>query len=514
MEESKSNNTNIKPVTKPKRAVDYYWSFSSNEVSSDDVQEMEYILRKFCPSLLANSDKTLALICALSKKKRIPLIENILSTYNRQLIMFTCSSKNNASKFTVECFINNCPLFQHYKNTDNRLFDKLKMILPIFHKRLCCEPELNRITYKINDDINEYIEIQSAFHQLIQFSNKEWSIFSDFPLRLDLWIIPRNIQCTNSDEYDQQTEIGNILDELKSCENLKSKFIYHCKIPFVHDIAWAKQLRTVFNNVFQQFGGKLKRFRRYIMIIDRRETCCQKFIHIYLFKVPGQKLPAEYYEYLSLIKFYFSKQFLLPKVNQNNIGIYDRLFNIFCISYNLTAINNISVYWSFNGTQLRFYPSDMVNIWPLFFYPNKVTIPHKKIFCEIFKNDQFEHFYQSATKQVLPQPTLMFHQIDEASETTTISHETKQNEEEPTVNNFCKYLQRNLKEQWSELVESVVENINKEFDEIDDVQDDVDDPDSSEILTLFGENDENDTNKTTFQQQLQVVTAAYFTLTA
>ena len=129
---------------------------------------------------------------------------------------------------------------------------------------------------------------------------------------------------------------------------------------------------------------------------------CKQVINIHFYKVPKQILYKDHYQYLmSVISFYFSKQILLPKIKGDSIGIYERLFNIFCVSYHLKSDNCISAYWCFNGKQLRFYPCDMINLWPKFFEKAQITISKESMLCNTFKNDQFDRFYEDTTRQKL-----------------------------------------------------------------------------------------------------------------
>ena len=132
---------------------------------------MAHILKELCPSCPIHDDKSFVFICAWSKKKRLDLVELLLGTYNRQLINFSTNRKDdNQKSFTVQHFIDNYPLFQHYKRqqTHSKVFEMLSTLIPICHKRFFGEPCLDQIRYKIQDEIDEFIQIQTSVHSLLQ----------------------------------------------------------------------------------------------------------------------------------------------------------------------------------------------------------------------------------------------------------------------------------------------------------------------------------------------------------
>eukprot|EP01084_Bolivina_argentea_P293403 504600_1 len=464
------------------KSIDTIWTFETNKIQSHDMQQMSSILHDYCKQTIntqANNDKlatadTMTFICALSKKYKMPLVEWLLSTYYRTFIDHYVNSGND---YDIKQFIKTYPFFRHYNNKSKPvLFNQLTMIIDICHVRLFSKPSLNQITYKICDKYDEYIEIVSSFDRFIQMNTQsnEDSLLNALPLQIDLWIVPNKVENVNDLIDHKQIEVPQDIEaELNLCSKLKEKNVYCYERNSSSYISWYETFKIVFREACKQFAKeKLERYKRYVMIIDRR----QEVVSIYFFKAPkGTKIPKEYYQYLTVINFCYSKKVLLPKQDGRDIGAYHRLYNMFCLSYHMKAANNISVYWCFNGSQLRFYPIDMINIWPKFFgfemNANEMTTYKNKL-GPIFRDERFEKFYEITTKQQLS--------VLQPIKQTKIEEKTEQ-----TIDALCIHVRQQFEAypNWTDSVNEVIQIIDDEFEDLEQIRDDIEEPDDSNLLT-------------------------------
>eukprot|EP01083_Nonionella_stella_P037171 101353_1 len=491
----------------PTVPVNTYWQLKSNQITDDDEKEMEDILDDYCDGLCPDTDKTLVFLSALEKKHGIPLIQLVFDVYSRELIQWYANTNHHNKPFTVQQFNLNYPLFQHYENVDETIYTAFQTLIPILIKRSFCEPLLGEISYVIQDDPKEFIEIQRAIARLIRPSS-EVSEFDSLPVpvRVDAIILSRKVKAIGTiDDIAQQVQIGD-LNEAFQTEEFEDA-VYHHKIKRSKDVAWFRELKDVVREACRQFGIKnLQQYERYVLVIDRREEYCKQYFHVYFYQVPDeleQTLPPQYYRHLSLLNFYFSKTFALPTSRGRPIGLYARAFQMFALSYHLNATNDVSVYWYFNGSQVRFDPSDMITIWPMFFEHVPKGMVQMDVLCnERFESSIFDAFWQSTTQEsndIYVTPQKQYEQKPIMYATSNPDEESESSESSDVsvdTNTLCMCIKQKMGAKWLDLVSQVIQRIEKEFEEIEDIEDDIGDIDSSEILEGFNGD---------FQQQLKGV---------
>eukprot|EP01083_Nonionella_stella_P168608 569766_1 len=481
----------------PTVPVNTYWQLKSNQITDDDEEEMEDILDDYCDGLCPDMDKTLVFLSALEKKHGVPLIQLVFGVYSRELIKWYANPNHHNKPFTVQQFNLNYPLFQHYENVDPKIHAAFDALISILIKRSFCEPLLNEISYVIQDDLNAFIEIQRAVHHIIRTCSKILSL----PVRLDLIILPRKVKATGTiDDIEQQVQIGDLKVVFEAQEERDDAVdYYYCKIEYSDNVDWVKVLQGVIRDACDQFEiDNLEQSERYVLVIDRRAEYSTQYFHIYFYQVPDelqQTLPPQYYRHFSLLNFYFSKTFVLPTLGGRPIGLYARSFQMFALSYHLNATNDVSVYWYFNGSQVRFDPSDMITIWPKFFE----TVPEEMVSLDALRDERFEAetfdaFWQSTTQQICD--VFVTPQQPEPIMYATINPDDEESDGGLDIGTLCAYIKQKMGAKWPDFVLQVIQRIEEEFEEIEDIEDDIGDIDSSEILEGFNGD---------FQQQLKGV---------
>eukprot|EP01083_Nonionella_stella_P037170 101350_1 len=492
----------------PTVPVNTYWQLKSNQITDDDEKEMEDILDDYCDGLCPDMDKTLVFLSALEKKHGVPLIQLVFGVYSRELIKWYANPNHHNKPFAVHQFNLNYPLFQHYENVDPKIHAAFDALISILIKRSFCEPLLNEISYVIQDDLNAFIEIQRAVHHIIRTCIKVLSL----PVRLDLLILPRKVKAKGTiNDIDQQVQIRDLNDvfdhEVQEERDEDAVDYYHCRIEVSEDVDWVKVLQAVIRAACDQFDiDNLQQSERYVLVIDRRAEYCTEYFDIYFYQVPEaleQTLPLQYYRHFSLLNFYFSKTFVLPTLGGRPIGLYARSFQMFALSYHLDAIDDINVNWYFNGSQVRFDPSDMITIWPMFFEHVPKGMVQMDVLCnERFESSIFDAFWQSTTQEsndIYVTPQKQYEQKPIMYATSNPDEESESSESSDVsvdTNTLCMCIKQKMGAKWLDLVSQVIQRIEKEFEEIEDIEDDIGDIDSSEILEGFNGD---------FQQQLKGV---------
>ena len=236
------------------------------------------------------------------------------------------------------------------------------------------------------------------------------------------------------DDGNKASDIGDIADILNS-----EKLLY-----LDRDIKRSEEkgrnertIRSEYEKYLRKFKDSIKdenapRFRRINMILDRRNNLNEDDQKIndpnqvvnkfYTFNPPDNCNSFDYNEYGGHVPEIFianSKTSTLPhkgyresimsqKASQQNFT-----FNAteqlegrnFILSFHVQAIDEVKAYVYYNGTICRFYPNDMVYVWPNYFKPtekNKQFAKNKASLLNELKNltirdDRFQHWYKLTT---------------------------------------------------------------------------------------------------------------------
>ena len=247
---------------------------------------------------------------------------------------------------------------------------------------------------------------------------------------------------------------------------------------------------------------KLKAYKRYILIIDRRKG--NKHINVYFYEAPKHcnSISSIFGNYFRYNQFFNSHKCVLPKDptlficdKPKDIGLYDTENGyMFGLSYHINHKRSISSYWASHGTALRFLPHDMINIWPHYFVHNHVdtNIINNTQF-NTFKDKPFEEFYKVTTGRndlYLNRNQIINNDNNESGsdedrkyeqKSNMINHGEIENERDMVINKIM-----SLNGSWSQCVCLSVQSIQDRFEDECDVTDIIDDInegiDESELL--------------------------------
>eukprot|EP00483_Globobulimina_turgida_P007850 UN07865 len=113
--------------------------------------------------------------------------------------------------------------------------------------------------------------------------------------------------------------------------------------------------------------------------------------------------------------FNLTRMEILPSVNGKNDAIHSNsdILNMCLLSIHVHQANNICAYWYINGSMIRFFVNDMLNIWPLYFIQKRIDkengisilqdiapiarILAQKVHSIPLKDDNFDTFFEQNT---------------------------------------------------------------------------------------------------------------------
>ena len=242
----------------------------------------------------------------------------------------------------------------------------------------------SQITNKINDSFLAFISYSISALQAINSMMSKSEI--PFPAQIDFWIIPRNIENSYFDDaiYDEHSSYlyddeENMDEEsmnnedieqhsfslkdalnLNNCKNLRQRIVSTLDI---------EELTDLFGNVIKNVMNSQCN-KRMVMILDRRRNGDEKkhdamdILYAYL-PTNTQNIPKYKYLYESMINM-TKTEILSSEINANS-----DILNMFILSLHIHRNNEVSMFWHYQGSNTKFYATDMVNLWPLYFIVNK-----------------------------------------------------------------------------------------------------------------------------------------------
>lgn len=256
---------------------------------------------------------------------------------------------------------------------------------------------------------NYYISLLYAVQNHVK------SAGTKLPLQIDFWVMPKAVSesqefldlqnddnkssddsevddDSESEEEDDPsesnaTELNNLDGRLKFTDNLIKKEIDDKSLPRL-----TRTFCDTFDDVIKGQRGK-----RMVMLVDRRvdrknvtdndknygdlndeeEKKCKDTLYAYL---PKKSSDIPKGRYLNESMFNLSKLEVIPSENgkveppdqdSNAIHAVSSIPNLCILSVQIHEESVIRAYWYINGSCVRFFPSDMINVWPLYFIDKK-----------------------------------------------------------------------------------------------------------------------------------------------
>eukprot|EP01083_Nonionella_stella_P095914 269383_1 len=242
-----------------------------------------------------------------------------------------------------------------------------------------------QIMHKINDSIfvfaRYYIAMLVTVDNLLKNSNTK------LPLQIDFWVIPKQIQDDTADNEDEDDDFesssndesasddellneninsANIMDK----DHLKKRFRFTDNLVKKDIAADERTSRTLFQACSDVIKGE--RCKRMVIIVDRREGIydvkASDKLYAYL-PTNSQDIPSG--NYLEECMLHLSRLEVLPsengQVNNNTIHVISDVSNMCLLSLHIHSENSIRAYWYINGSYTRWFPNDLLDVWPIYF---------------------------------------------------------------------------------------------------------------------------------------------------
>eukprot|EP01083_Nonionella_stella_P073653 199374_1 len=446
-----------KPAKPSAHQIDYALSSSELEIYKKTYLEQ-------CPALLPMQqigDEALLRVLAIGRKNGICLLQNIADTFCRARINAFVKKRHDLKE---PQFTSNYHLLKEMTTQNERKNAQyLDSALQSFHKRICPKLQFTNLMFKMKDHLPDYFEYTAALikfiHKVVRFENSRRDALP--PFQIDYWIIPSDVSsvmaCSYPDPEDDEEDEDNE-DEDEAKERVErigdiearlqhEKLTYHKHKNPVQRDRFARHLDKTIKDFWMdnrnQMNKKKKEKKafehdrsgahrtRINVITDRRKPKEEEAKTwrdtMFIFAPPndcnsiGDNHCPEWY-------LNASKTIVLPGKGYNNgqriksqaeskskedcedidaskpVGGYQ-----FTLSFHVEAANDIKCYCYYQGWIGRFFPQDMVNVWPLWFDQSK----QNKEFIDDPKNwksriselrhllcdDQFENWYKDSTKR-------------------------------------------------------------------------------------------------------------------
>eukprot|EP01084_Bolivina_argentea_P049180 90484_1 len=259
----------------------------------------------------------------------------------------------------------------------------------------------NKPFFLINDDINKFAEYFIAMNECVN----EFAESNIFPFQIDMLIIPKKVekdkQWDSDTSSDAETDCDNEKDVFENIQQrlMKHKYKYNKTQIYNNDIPFIKR---VLHRLIRQRISLQTSNQRIIVYINRRNVN----VMIYVVQAPHSKFPTYY---SALTGFEASiKCMLPPMLDENKYNSHGCLndLNGFTFSWQVEKKDLIRCYWfaSFGGT--RFFPSDAIYLWPIYFKNGKKIQETLSIYLKLkqmeqVKDDGFVSWYENTTKSKL-----------------------------------------------------------------------------------------------------------------
>ena len=152
------------------------YNFKYSQVSKKEKKEIENIIVRYCEGLLDKTDTTavkklndgITVIVALARKHHIPLLTYLIDVYGRMMVEYWL--KHN-DQFNPQYFVEQYELTKKLGNKStksNSLYDIIKHAVPTFLRRMFSFPSIATTGDKIDDNLNEFIEITTQINSILR----------------------------------------------------------------------------------------------------------------------------------------------------------------------------------------------------------------------------------------------------------------------------------------------------------------------------------------------------------
>eukprot|EP01084_Bolivina_argentea_P292276 502436_1 len=387
----------------------------------NEVNKTEKIYQQQCKGLIQDGQKQLNLcrLLTVGRLNKISLFSLLCDSFTRDRIAYYLKTQKilEINKWIelsplIKKLKNGCPEnknYVNYKDFENSIKSAISLYFNRYNSKIsfvAMETKINASviqfaepTLKMIDFINDLCSIKKS---VIDSDDKKDDVLPAF--QFDLMIIPKPAINTNDDE-DDDTKVNEEADIIGDIE----KRLVNCVCAIDTD---CKQNELFdYQSLFRQFKQKINEKyssdnknnfnsfhqRRYCIAVDLRNEKRK----LYMFEPNisnriDKNAVDEHFMQLS----YDS---ILPKGNTNlkPITAKNAESQVFILSFHVLSANKIKCYWYQRQQVSRFFPQDIVNLWPIYFVQeNKDKNKMKKITDETKENKLIDKIFSSFYEQI------------------------------------------------------------------------------------------------------------------
>eukprot|EP01083_Nonionella_stella_P039060 106223_1 len=357
-----------------------------------DTEDKDYIATKElyakqCPGLMHTEPQT-AMFKVLTAGQKIgrPLLLFLCDSYNRYRIqqfkkqqLLQLQNKNARVKIlSIQQWIKTDPTIQKITNSNPKRERLLKSAMDTFYSRFNSPIRFGSIE-RINDCIRPFALYVEEVLYLIQQLLLQKIGDAGPPFQIDIWIIPKAI--ANKEEKEDESEDDEADDESKTSDEYDiDKSLDTHKLPYVtHCRKESDRTRVFYDNLYAKFkqvdGMKdekdYPRNKRFCIIADRRthdqeDMRSQVGDTLYMYQTAkGKDVPNDhlYEKYIQN-----SAECVLPSSDHcDEVTAKTGSSKYFMLSFHVDAEDEIRCYLYHKSQFVRFYPHDILDVWPCFF---------------------------------------------------------------------------------------------------------------------------------------------------